>query len=167
MAQIKGKILPICGCTQITLTRFNGCHTYTFSYPTCKAQFKLFVPLILGKNIIQLKCLHELCTLNLFYSHYSNEFVIRPLYVICKEQQYSANNVASACKKIGLGIRLLQTLTAESLYSEGFPRLTFYCAGDDSFASQSSASDLECDIAANCYPFYSNLTVEEALSDDP
>lgn len=47
----------------------------------------------------------------------------------------ASSNVESACRRLGLAARLLQTLTAEAIFAETERRRTFTFAGDSTYSS--------------------------------
>jgi hypothetical protein len=87
---------------------------------------------------------------------------VTPVYIICQGHDglFQAptnvdNTVPSACERIALGARLIQSLTAEKLYESKVGRKTFQLEYD---LSQSGSE---------CIVFHSRLPVEKARKMDP
>ncbi|KAF5394063.1 hypothetical protein PHET_12299 [Paragonimus heterotremus] len=140
--QLKGKLDPFCGCVQIVVSvdrlPTSAC------WNLCHSLFKAFVVLFPGCNLVRISCQHFRVELRLVYEFpHKPERIIQPIYVVCCDESGTFQtttdkppcDVESALKRIGFGIRLLQTLTAESLYSEYGKRYTFLCTEDPNYES--------------------------------
>nr|CAH8829531.1 unnamed protein product [Trichobilharzia regenti] len=173
--QLKGNINPYCGCPSILVSvhnvHKNGWET---SWSLCESMFKVFVPLSPGCNTLQLKCKHHLAEFRIVCVHnHNSSFIVRPIYVICSDDtgEFQApegvvSTKENACKRIGLGIRLLQTLTAEAFFSELGKRYTFMTRENlveelsPDFLQASHVSCM-CHYSSLSKTFVSNSTPEE------
>ncbi|KAF8566057.1 hypothetical protein P879_03305 [Paragonimus westermani] len=140
--QLKGKLDPFCGCVQIVVS-VDRLSTST-CWNLCHSLFKAFVTLFPGCNLVRISCQHFWVELRLVYEFlHKPERVVQPIYVVCCDESGTFQtatdspscNLESALRRIGFGIRLLQTLTAESLYSEYGKRCTFLCTEDPNYES--------------------------------
>ncbi|XP_053692141.1 uncharacterized protein LOC128740602 [Sabethes cyaneus] len=114
-----------------------------------KGQFRLLINLKEGKNHVTLVyCEHEVAV-NICFERSACPYTIIPLYIICQghDGSYQSdtvnNDIQNACRKINLGIKLVQSLYAEKLFERGFGRKTFT-------------------VGSDCIPFYSSLAVDES-----
>ncbi|XP_068629945.1 uncharacterized protein [Battus philenor] len=96
-------------------------------------EFKILVDLRKGENIIQLEYaeVHHK-TLILDYTPRKTNLRVTPLYIVCQGHDGCFqsppdvdNSIDSACSRIAIGSKLIQSLTAEKLYESGFGRKTF------------------------------------------
>ncbi|CAH8478029.1 unnamed protein product [Heterobilharzia americana] len=162
--QLKGNINPYCKCSSILVSVHND-HTggWEMNWILCESMFKVFVPLSIGCNTLKLKCQHYLAEFRIIYArNHGCQFVVRPIYVICSDEtgefqapQEVVSTKESACKRIGLGIRLLQTLTAESFLSELGKRYTFVTEDD---LNQEQSSDILQTSHVYCLCHHSSLS---------
>ncbi|KAH8854385.1 hypothetical protein KSF78_0001677 [Schistosoma japonicum] len=162
--QLKGNIDPYCKCHSVFVSVRNdhNCE-WGMNWTLCESMFKAFVPLSLGCNTLQLKCEHHLAEFRIIYTHgRDSRLVVKPIYVICSDDNgnfQAPKGVActkdSACKRIGLGIRLLQTLTAEAFLSELGKRFTFLIETEFGQNSSENISQLFSDA---CTYHYSSLS---------
>lgn len=164
--QLKGTLTPFCGCTQISVS------VDSFASPKpwylCNHLFKVFVCLRPGSNLVRLTCSHFCAYVRLIYAAPPDEtFIVQPVYVTCSDDDgsfqtpvgTSPGTIDSAFKKIGLGLRILQSLTAESFYLEFGKRYTFTCT--DSTRNTGSGSRV------SCYLHRSVMTREEMYTCSP
>lgn len=168
---IKGRILTRngnkcfnCSTGKIMLHHYNdsGSLMTTTEWHVANSEFKCLVSLLLGKNILVFKyCVSQL-KMRLEYQPRRTVLRVTPVYIICQGHDglFQAptnvdNTVPSACERIALGARLIQSLTAEKLYESKVGRKTF---------------QLEYDLnksGPECIVFHSHLPVEEARKMDP
>lgn len=95
--------------------------------------FKFLCELDEGRNDLKLEYCKEIFVLSVNYVPLKSEFAVIPLYVICEghDGRFQAptnedNSVESACKRITLCAKLLQSVTAEKLFENTFDRKTFH-----------------------------------------
>ncbi|KAM3182392.1 hypothetical protein ACTXT7_012488 [Hymenolepis weldensis] len=135
---LKGIFTCSPGCHP-TITTANKCTV--FQNPSiCKNEvfFKALIPLQVGVNDIKIGCSHASYYLTINRVELNdNRSYIRCIYVVFggHEGSFQApkdvpSNVESACYRLGLAARLLQILTAETVYAETGNRRTFIFAGD-------------------------------------
>lgn len=114
-----------------------------------RGQFKVIFRLKDGVNRVSLFYCHHEMEINLFFEASENPYSITPLYIICEghdgryQSDTEENDVENACRKISLGIELVQSLYAEKLSEKGWGRKTFT-------------------ISSTCLPFHSSLLIEES-----
>ncbi|CAL8072068.1 unnamed protein product [Calicophoron daubneyi] len=72
----------------------------------------------------------------------------------------------AACRRIGFAMRLLQTLTAESLFAEGVQRHTFLCSDREYRLTPADSNEVS-PTHVQCWLHYSNISREEWLNDAP
>lgn len=160
--QLKGELTPFCGCTQISV---DSDHSFASrkSWYLSNALFKVFIYLHFGLNLVRLSCKHFCVHVRLIYDAPPNgTYVVQPVYIICSDDDgsfqtpvgTSPGTISGAFKRIGLGMRLLQSLTAESFYVEFGKRYTFTCIN--------SAGDTESDFLVPCYLHRSTMTHSRA-----
>ncbi|XP_069365420.1 uncharacterized protein [Maniola hyperantus] len=102
-------------------------------WDVCNREFKIVIELKRGENVIDLHYLdQQLKTMILHYEPRKTNFRVTPLYIICQGHDGcfqcppdSDNSIESACSRISLGAKLIQSVTAEKLYESGFGRKTF------------------------------------------
>lgn len=118
-------------------------------------KFKILVYLKEGRNSFMLQCCSIRKELVLFLELPISVYVVKPLYVICKDHNglFQApegcdNSIESARKRIGVCAKLLQTIFAEKLYEHGYDRKTFQ-------------------LDTECVTFYTNLTINDVYSMSP
>lgn len=115
-------------------------------------KFKSLIELKLGENKILLSyCCHKIEFIINFKPR-KTHFCVVPLYIICKNHEgyfqapeNEENSPENACKRISVGLKLIQSLIAEKFYENGFLRKTFQLEND--------LNPLE----PNCRIFESNL----------
>lgn len=121
-------------------------------------KFKSVLELVYGQNqiVINYCCYNYEITIN--FKPRTTEYCVVPIYIVLKNHngEFQAplnvdNSVDSACDRITVGIKLIQTLIAEKFHENGFQRKTF---------------QLENDIinSPKCRIFHSQLTMEECKS---
>uniref|UniRef100_A0A1B6D7B1 Uncharacterized protein n=1 Tax=Clastoptera arizonana TaxID=38151 RepID=A0A1B6D7B1_9HEMI len=127
------------------------------SWPIINKTFKCLVELKIGFNNITFQHNQDKIDLQITYKPRISPFSVTPLYIICKDHNgcfqapaKSDNSINNACAKIALGAKLIQCLTAEKLYEQGYGRKTFQLESD---------SNLD---VPECFTFYSNLSVSAA-----
>lgn len=100
--------------------------------------YKALVPLTEGVNHVTVSCPHKSLMSNVcLLSPNIKRPYVKAIYVVFGGHDGSfqtphgvPSNVDSACKRIGLALRLLQTATAETIFAETGEKCTFACAGD-------------------------------------
>lgn len=144
-------------CTKIQLE--NKANNNTTEWIVVQNKFKCLADLISGNNFLVLKYCKTHFELKINYTPRRTKFCVIPLYIICKDHsghfqapENCENSVENACRKIGVGARLIQCLIAEKMHQCGYDRKTF---------------QLERDLITTeeeCFRFYSSLSVTEARS---
>ncbi|XP_046680773.1 putative zinc metalloproteinase C607.06c [Homalodisca vitripennis] len=155
-----GNINSRCFNTQCSVIHLSNTTTNkTSEWPVVKNKFKCLADLSNGDNNIVLKFCKTTLEIKLHYSPRNTKFCVTPLYIICKDHNghFQApnncdNSIDTACRKIGVGARLIQCLTAEKLYESGYERKTFQLERDINNPNE------------ECVRFRSNLSVSEARS---
>ncbi|KAL7060788.1 hypothetical protein AAHC03_09400 [Spirometra sp. Aus1] len=96
------------------------------------------MPLLHGTNELTVACSHHSISLHLHYLKTAGVPYVRPVYLtfVGDGGKFQAPadvdcSPLSACKRIGLAVRLLQSILAESIYAEVGIRRTFTCAEDE------------------------------------
>lgn len=99
--------------------------------------FKFLVELEEGRNYLKIEYCNEALILTIDYVPSRSEHAVIPLYVICDghDGRFQApededNSVESACRRITLCAKILQSITAEKLFENSFGRKTFKLGGD-------------------------------------
>ncbi|CAH2210403.1 jg17296, partial [Pararge aegeria aegeria] len=121
-------------------------------------EFKTIIELKRGENVIDLHYLdQQRKTIILHYEPRRTNFRVTPLYIICQGHDGcfqcppdADNSIESACSRISIGAKLIQSVTAEKLFESGFGRKTF---------------QLEHEVnqkKPECIVFKSNLNVNKA-----
>lgn len=151
-----------CQTKEVTVDRFRStwCSPTTTTHSISNSfQFKIILRLEQGVNTFSLKYCSIEKELSLVFRPRSTTFCVLPIYVICKGHDgrfqapdYEDNSIDSACERIDVGIRLVQSLFAEKLKEGGYGRYTFQL--------QSDINPKVPDVNV----FYSNLSVEDAHS---
>lgn len=149
-----------CYSTQCNVVQLrNNSSNETSEWPVVKNKFKCLADLVNGDNVIVLKYCKTKLEFNLNYTPRKTKFCVTPLYIICKGHsgrfqapENCENSVETACRKIGVGARLIQCLTAEKLYQCGYDKKTFQLERDLSNRKE------------ECVQFHSTLSVTEARS---
>jgi len=131
----------------------------TSEWPVVKNKFKCLADLSSGENTLILKFCKTSLDIKLHYSPRNTKYCVTPVYIICKGHngRFQApndcdNSVEVACRKIGVGARLIQCLTAQKLYESGYERKTFQLERD-----LNNPGD-------ECVRFQSSLSVAQARS---
>ncbi|XP_053625386.1 uncharacterized protein LOC128683615 [Plodia interpunctella] len=96
-------------------------------------EFKVIVQLKRGENIIELQHTEQhRKIIFLDYTPRKTNLRVTPVYIICQghdgyfQSPYdNENSVESACKRLALGSKLIQSITAEKLFESGVGRKTF------------------------------------------
>nr|CAD7401170.1 unnamed protein product [Timema cristinae] len=120
-------------------------------------EFKCLINLHRGDNDLILEYCGTKLKWSIGYCPRRTVFRVMPIYIICKGHngEFQApngeeNTIQSACRRIAVGCKLIQCLTAEKLDESGFGRKTFQLEND--LNTQ----------AAECTVFHSQLSVEQA-----
>ena len=130
----------------------------SISWPVHNGNFKTLVELLPGENTIELTFYGEVLEFTLTYKVPSFDRFVRPVYIKCHDDPRGDFQGAddedcsakSACRRIALGARLIQTLTAEKLAEHGFGRKAFMLEKDLDTSARS------------CHVFTSSLSVARA-----
>uniref|UniRef100_A0A0R3W7E0 Zinc metalloproteinase YIL108W n=1 Tax=Taenia asiatica TaxID=60517 RepID=A0A0R3W7E0_TAEAS len=126
------------GCQPTTVTKTNSILFKTSSKTAPGVFFKALISLDTGLNNISICCPHISynCAINKVPVDDTRPYV-RCIYVAFRGHDGSfqappsvPSDSDSACRRFGLAVRLLQTLTAETIFAETGCRRTFVCAGD-------------------------------------
>lgn len=153
-----------CSTGKIMLHHYNdnGSLMTATEWHVANSEFKCLVSLLLGRNILVFEYCDTQLKMSLEYHPRRTVLRVTPVYIICQGHDglFQAptnvdNTVPSACERIALGARLIQSLTAEKLYESKVGRKTF---------------QLECDLnqsGPECIVFHSHLPVEKARKMDP
>ncbi|PSN33861.1 hypothetical protein C0J52_18854 [Blattella germanica] len=153
-----------CNINKIILEHYNatGNLQSTTEWPVTNGEFKLLVDLSPEKNTLILKYCTYTHQLNVTYRPRATVLRVTPVYIICQghdgcfqSPDGTDNSVVSACARIGLGARLIQTLTAEKLYEAKRGHRTFQLERD------------LCTSGKDCQVFHSELPAEEARKMGP
>ncbi|XP_014230132.1 uncharacterized protein LOC106654673 [Trichogramma pretiosum] len=106
-------------------------------WPCVNGDFRLLVELQRGHNRVELEAAGHRRKFGLVYEPRYTRLRVTPVYVICaghdgyfQGPQNENRSPESAATRIGLGARLLQTLTAEKLHEAGHGRKTFQLERD-------------------------------------
>lgn len=152
---IQGKAPALCSYINI-----RGEKNTLTQWPIVAGEFRILVDLIRGQNSFELEAGGIKRRLTLIYEPRITRLRVTPVYVICgghdgyfqgpREEDKSPE---SAATRIGLGARLLQSLTAEKLRESGHGRKTF---------------QLERDLdGPECLVMHSTLDVDKARAMNP
>ncbi|XP_077271234.1 uncharacterized protein LOC143902320 isoform X1 [Temnothorax americanus] len=132
LALIRGRAPAL--CSYITV---RGHKNVTSEWPIIAGQFRVLVDLARGPNKIELEAGGHKRRLVLIYEPRTTRLRVTPVYVICaghdgyfQGPRNEDRSPESAATRIGLGARLLQTLTAEKLQEAGYGRKTFQLERD-------------------------------------
>lgn len=132
LALIRGRVPA--GCTRVTV---NSSRNVTLEWPVVGGEFRALVELHRGENAVELESNGLKSRLALRHEPRQTRMRVTPIYVICSGHngRFQAPrgedcSVESAATRIGLGARLLQTLTAEKLREAGHGRKTFQLERD-------------------------------------
>lgn len=96
-------------------------------------EFKVLIELKRGQNIIELQYAeHQKRTFILDYTPRKTNLRVTPVYIICQGHDGCFqsppdidSSIESACARIALGAKLIQSVTAEKLFESGVGRKTF------------------------------------------
>lgn len=131
------------------------------TWPVINGHFKCLADLSLGRNRFVLDYGTSRIYLNLEFKSKSTKYHVLPVYIICRGSygRFQAPNnedssPKSACRRISLGARLIQSLIAEKLWEMDMTRRTFQLARD-------------MDGGTDCMVFRSRLKVEEVYKMKP
>ena len=153
-----------CSSGIITLHHYNinGSLISTTEWPVVNSEFKCIASLNLDRNLLILEYYGMQHKLSIIYQPRRTTLRVTPVYIICQGHDglFQAptdieNTVPSACERISLGARLIQSLTAEKLYESKVGRKAF---------------QLEQDLnrsGPDCIVFRSQLTVDKARKMSP
>lgn len=99
--------------------------------------FKFLIELDEGRNYLKIEYGNDTLNLTLDYIPSKSEYAVIPLYVICEghDGRFQApededNSVESACSRITLCAKILQSIAAEKLFENSFGRKTFKLDSD-------------------------------------
>lgn len=131
------------------------------TWPVINGNFKCLANLNIGKNEFVLEFENCHLRLNLEFKSKKISYHVLPVYIICdghdgrfQAPDYEDNSPASACKRISLGSKLIQSFTAEKLYESNMGKRTFQLAVD-------------MNINLGCIIFHSKLTPDEVYKMEP
>ncbi|XP_063377956.1 uncharacterized protein LOC134665079 [Cydia fagiglandana] len=121
-------------------------------------EFKALIELKKGENVIDFEYTgQQRKTLLLDYTPRRTNLRVTPVYIICQghDGYFQSppnvdNSVESACLRVAIGAKLIQSLTAEKLFESGFGRKTFQLEHEVNSKSP------------ECIVFRSNLNVNKA-----
>ncbi|XP_042911348.1 uncharacterized protein, partial [Parasteatoda tepidariorum] len=124
-------------------------------WPVINGRFKALIPLKLGKNEIELRYKNSIKLFSLNYKPLINKRFIRLVYIKCKDDPglfqspvEEDNSIDSACKRISLAGRMLQTFTLDKLREHNLK--------GKSFRLEEINEDIKCHV------FTSSLSLKEA-----
>lgn len=139
-----------CRYSEISIFNKNNDQTTTFSVSIINGKFKCLLFLVNGENCLSLKYCNAIKVITIVLCPSENiDRNVKLLYIICKDhdgcfQSPTAENTAAiACKRITVGVQLIQSLFAEKLSEKHFGRKTFK-------------------LNTECVPFYSQLSLDQA-----
>lgn len=143
---------------KIICTVANGGVKQTSEWIIYNGEFKALIELRKGENIIDFEYTgQQRKTLLLDYTPRRTNLRVTPVYIICQGHDgffqsppNIDNSVESACSRITIGAKLIQSLTAEKLFESGFGRKTFQ------LEHEVNTKNPECIV------FRSNLNVNKA-----
>lgn len=148
----------------VKVERVDGAWTHpsvTTHHIARNLRFKCLLKLEHGINRFILKYCTTQQDFILNFKPRQTEYCVLPVYIIFKGHdgrfqapEHEDNSIESACDRIDIGIRLLQSVTAERLREGGFGRRTFQLQ-----------SDLDQSVPC-CNVFYSQILVEDAHAAD-
>lgn len=175
LAFIKGTFMCQEGC-EITLhSHTTGPIFQTRSKQSASSVFKALIPLERGSNRIRFSCNHFSLQKTIIFEPCREPIAyVRAIYVNFEGHDGSFQAPAdmqscldSACKRIGLAVRLLQTITAETIFSETGSRRTFLCAGDFQAPKENPPHTPASPASAAVWCVKSSLSHKEAQSLTP
>lgn len=158
LALLSGDILP--SLPQGLITTYNALDpNNNLLWPVYNGTFKAIIPLQPGNNTVVLESGDEEVRIELIYHLPLREKFVRPIYIVCADddgQFQGPENVdcsiQSACEKITLGTKLLQSFTAEKLHEHNVGRKTF-------------ALESEIDTSKpSCYVYRTKLKLNQAYN---
>ncbi|XP_071867583.1 uncharacterized protein [Bombus fervidus] len=135
-------------CYSLALIRGRTSMAYSFitvrnednqssEWPIVSGEFRVIVELTRGPNKLELEVAGQKKGLVLIHEPRTTRLRVTPVYVVCfghdgyfQGPQGEDQSPESATIRIGLGARLLQTLTAEKLREAGYGRKTFQLERD-------------------------------------
>lgn len=117
---------------------------------TKDGKFKCIIRLLEDQvNRIELNYCGSSSEIEIIHANNPKTYTVVPLYIICRghngdfqSDDILNNSPEIACKKITLGLELIQTLISEKLYEKNFDRKTFV-------------------LETECKPFYSELEMSD------
>ena len=150
LALIRGRAPSAC-----TFVSVRNQKKQSSEWPIVAGEFRAVVELMRGRNKLEFDAAGQKKTLFLIHEPRTTRLRVTPVYVICSGHdgyfqgpRSEDRSPESAATRIGLGARLLQTLTAEKLREAGYGRKTF---------------QLERDLdGAECLVMHSTLNVDRA-----
>ncbi|KAL5967389.1 hypothetical protein TSMEX_004863 [Taenia solium] len=159
-------------CQPITVTKTNSILFKTSSKTAPGVFFKALISLDTGLNSVSICCPHISynCAIKKVPVDDTRPYV-RCIYVVFRGHDGSFQappNVPcdsdSACRRFGLAVRLLQTLTAETIFAETGCRRTFVCAGDLSTPSNLQPRVVASPVSVAVWCIQSRMDFQEAQS---
>ncbi|CAG9585603.1 unnamed protein product [Danaus chrysippus] len=155
---IKGLITAgPCNNNKIRCTVDSNGNKHTSDWDVCNREFKTIVSLKLGENCIEFEYVDQIKVIKLSYEPRRTNLRVCPVYIICQGHDGCFqsppdvdNSIESACKRIAIGAKIIQSLTAEKLFESGVGRKTFQLEHEVNQKRES------------CIVFKSNLNVNKA-----
>lgn len=130
-------------------------------WPIINGNFKCLAKLSVGKNDFVLEYENSFLSFNLQFKTKKSRYHVLPVYIICdghdgkfQAPEKEDNSPVSACKRIALGSKLIQSFTAEKLYESNMGRITFQLASD-------------MNMNLDCIVFHSKLTPDDIYDMEP
>lgn len=158
------------GCHPTIVAKTNSILFKTPSKTAPGILFKALISLDTGLNNVSICCPHisYSCTINRVPVDGTRPYV-RCIYVVFRGHDGSfqapptvPSDCDSACRRFGLAVRLLQTLTAETIFAETGCRRTFVCAGDLSAPSKLQPRVAASPVSAAVWCMQSRMSLREA-----
>ncbi|OWR50390.1 putative zinc metalloproteinase YIL108W [Danaus plexippus plexippus] len=155
---IKGLItVGPCNNNKIRCTVDSNGNKNSSDWDVCNREFKTIVSLKLGENSIEFEYIDQIKVIKLSYEPRRTNLRVCPVYIICQGHDGCFqsppdvdNSIESACKRIAIGAKIIQSLTAEKLFESGVGRKTFQLEHEVNQKRES------------CIIFKSNLNVNKA-----
>ncbi|XP_043267441.1 putative zinc metalloproteinase YIL108W isoform X2 [Venturia canescens] len=152
LALIRGRAPSLCSYVSL-----RGLKNVSSQWPVVGGEFRILVDLSRGSNRLEIEAGSHRKKITLVHEPRTTRLRVTPVYVICSGHEgyfqgprNEDRSPESAATRIGLGARLLQTLTAEKLREAGHGRKTF---------------QLERDLdGPECLVMHSMLDVDQARS---
>lgn len=172
---LRGTFLCHSGCHPTAVTKSKSIFFKTPSKIVPEIFFKTLISLDTGSNDASVCCPH------ISYNFRINRVptddtrpYVRCVYVVFSGHDGSfqappnvPSDSGSACRRLGLAVRLLQTLTAETIFAETGCRRTFVCAGDLSASSRLQPRVDASPVSAAVWCIQSRISFQEAQNLPP